>query len=462
MANRYTYLFSNNTKKLNNQLSNMQEILTATNNLSLSEISVPVTIKVSYNAEFRRMPFHVTKNNNNWSALRAQIATLFDLVDSTLQDIPSHIVFKYKDDEDELVNISTEDEFLMALSISQQISRQKPLIKLFVVDTTLNNSSNYQVEYKIKKIPIEERKGFEENLRVLKEFGFSDERLNLNVMRRFYFSEKDFSLVVDHLCEKSKKSKNKKDRRQQLEAKREERKKIREERKRKREEKKKEKQAKKKEYNLNKKIKKDKIAKQDKDEEEETEEKTERKYEKKKEGFGLHENIETLNWEEITDLYLDGNNMLYICSFLRELVLRRRRGQNNNVVEQLLGQIAKEFGKAKMLKKVVMIFDSTRLKIEENDFGFEYILCSARPEYKTSDDRLVDWAKENEESNNNNNSIYVTSDRELCRRLKETGVRIIAPKRWLIFAANTISGQEIKSDVELDLWLNEKLNSLEL
>jgi len=151
--------------------------------------------------------------------------------------------------------------------------------------------------------------------------------------------------------------------------------------------------------------------------------------------------------------------MLFLCSYLRNNVLKRRSGRKQ--MESLLGEIAREFGKNKALKKVVMIYDSTRLRIHEeadSSFGIpEFILCSARPSHKTSDDRLVDWAKEKSEKENRS-CIYVTSDRELCRRLKETGTRLIKPKAWLIAAVQTDTGE---AEIDLDSYLETKMVTLE-
>jgi len=112
-----------------------------------------------------------------------------------------------------------------------------------------------------------------------------------------------------------------------------------------------------------------------------------------------------------------------------------------------LAEIAKDFGIRKNIKYVTMIYDDTKLDKQEivNDNGTQFLLCCARPEYKTSDDRLVAWAKERADVAKQ--SLFVTADRELCNRLKETGALLLGPKTWLKEAAGLINRK--KNEMEI-------------
>jgi len=149
-------------------------------------------------------------------------------------------------------------------------------------------------------------------------------------------------------------------------------------------------------------------------------------------------------------LFLDGNNMLYITSSIRRFALSKTDYWR---AELLLENLTEAFLPAMQgkIKDSVLIFDNTHTnKVKTLHAGNEDLTLtvkSARPQYTTSDDALVDWAKSNGEEASV--SVFVTSDRELTHRLEEAGGVVVKPKAFLQFA-NTLMNGDAK---ELDAWL---------
>jgi len=143
----------------------------------------------------------------------------------------------------------------------------------------------------------------------------------------------------------------------------------------------------------------------------------------------------------VVNLYLDGNNMLYVVSSIRALVLKR----NTRAAEGALEALARSFSSALNLKHCTLIFDDTKRLATEESFS----VCSARPSFATSDDALVEMAKANTEP-----AVFVTSDRELLNRLEASGKHVLLckPKEWFFFVARTLSGASCGVDA-LDEWV---------
>lgn len=98
--------------------------------------------------------------------------------------------------------------------------------------------------------------------------------------------------------------------------------------------------------------------------------------------------LEQLKLEAISDqintIFLDGNNCFFINSAMRKAILERKA---KGKVELAIVALAREFmARNKHLKKFVVIYDNTNLSIQESDFVVE----SAMPRFKTSDDYLVE------------------------------------------------------------------------
>jgi hypothetical protein len=145
-------------------------------------------------------------------------------------------------------------------------------------------------------------------------------------------------------------------------------------------------------------------------------------------------------------VYLDGNNMMFVCSSLRSLVLNRQK----RLAEQILASLAREFAIKLNLPKCVLIFDDTDKHEESNSF----VVCSARPLVSTSDDALVEWAESNQRAHSPV-GIFVTSDRELRERLLKCAAVLVKPKEWFRSALETLTGKPVDDlDACFTAWLN--------
>jgi hypothetical protein len=140
--------------------------------------------------------------------------------------------------------------------------------------------------------------------------------------------------------------------------------------------------------------------------------------------------LEEQGWpSQITHLYLDGNNMLFVPKSLRELTLTGNRGDS----EQLLSDMAREFSTRQQLAFVNVMYDSTVNTLSSDTF----VVSSARPTKQTTDDALVEIAKQG--VSDLDCTLFVTSDRELRFRLKQAGAKVIKPKQWFKCAFDKIN-----------------------
>jgi hypothetical protein len=168
---------------------------------------------------------------------------------------------------------------------------------------------------------------------------------------------------------------------------------------------------------------------------------------------------------QVTRLYLDGNNMLYVAAPLRSKAIHRREMASAEIA---LSSFAFEF--TKLLPTAVnttMVFDSASGPVTRSYGGDNFQILSAKPAFDTSDDALVHWAKENAEAHVL--SMVVTSDRGLQKRLAELpGVVLVKPKVWMEFAASmlenkgqpqTVDGPQKK--INLDEWMSLWMQKLE-
>jgi len=150
-------------------------------------------------------------------------------------------------------------------------------------------------------------------------------------------------------------------------------------------------------------------------------------------------------WPGVEHLYLDGNNMLFVTSPLRSLVL----SQSVAKAEECLSFIARSFSQVMSIKCTV-IFDSTSLEIREENFS----VCSAKPAFGCSDDALVSWQEKSLPSSSGGCNLYVTSDVALGERLRTAGGVVYKPKEWFLLVAEILGGN-VHSSEELDSWVAE-------
>eukprot|EP01098_Paradermamoeba_levis_P003454 TRINITY_DN1573_c0_g1_i2.p1 TRINITY_DN1573_c0_g1~~TRINITY_DN1573_c0_g1_i2.p1 ORF type:complete len:286 (-),score=103.28 TRINITY_DN1573_c0_g1_i2:38-895(-) len=157
----------------------------------------------------------------------------------------------------------------------------------------------------------------------------------------------------------------------------------------------------------------------------------------------------------VTHLYLDGNNMMFLTGSLRSYTLGRKRSK----AEDGLTAISEAFAKAmreKGLKKTLMIYDhiSQRRCYEKQIEGdLEFVVCTARPTFTTSDDALVAMAQKCSPELCQR-SLYVTSDRGLRERLVATGSLVMKPKEWLRFVMETLQTEQSMDDF-IHTWISK-------
>jgi rRNA-processing protein FCF1 len=128
---------------------------------------------------------------------------------------------------------------------------------------------------------------------------------------------------------------------------------------------------------------------------------------------------------EIQNLYLDGNNMLFVPSYLRYLRLKRSK----TIAEIVLSNLAREFSLRQQISHTHVMYDSTDITEMSDTFA----VSSARPDFNTSDDKLVEIAKQANMNVTLDSYLFVTSDRELSVRLRQVGAKVIKPKYWFQF-----------------------------
>jgi len=109
--------------------------------------------------------------------------------------------------------------------------------------------------------------------------------------------------------------------------------------------------------------------------------------------------------ENIEQVYLDGNNMMFVVDSLRRLCLNR----NSKTTERAIAEIAATWNEQMQIANVDLIFDSTR----QLDSVGSVRVSSAQPQYKTTDDMLIEIARRNQ----NQRTVVVTSDRALSAQV---------------------------------------------
>jgi len=108
----------------------------------------------------------------------------------------------------------------------------------------------------------------------------------------------------------------------------------------------------------------------------------------------------------IQQVYLDGNNMMFVVDSLRRLCLNRA----GKKTERAIAQIAAAWNEQMHIPNVELIFDSTR---QLDQIG-SIKVSSAQPAYKTTDDMLIEIARQTDNQEKNKHTIVVTSDRGLA------------------------------------------------
>jgi len=166
----------------------------------------------------------------------------------------------------------------------------------------------------------------------------------------------------------------------------------------------------------------------------------------------LENEFQLESWpKDVTHLYVDGSNLVWIHSHLRKLVLAKKF----TVVESIFTELVKQFAQKTNLKCATLIFDVSKTETVQQLGDCTVVVCSARPSFNTSDDALVAWAQK--EPQIAQAAAYITSDRELHGRLVEAKAKyVIRPKSWFNFVAPLIGFPQ----KELSDWLEEFITAI--
>jgi len=94
-----------------------------------------------------------------------------------------------------------------------------------------------------------------------------------------------------------------------------------------------------------------------------------------------------------------------------------------------------------------VIYDNTKLVYEKVlPNGTKLVVTSARPNFETSDDAIVDF-NEKQSPEVRMRSLVATSDRGLCDRLTNLGTHVMKSKMFL-----SVICKEVNSSIGLSEW----------
>jgi len=150
---------------------------------------------------------------------------------------------------------------------------------------------------------------------------------------------------------------------------------------------------------------------------------------------------------DITYVYIDGNNLLFVLQPIRGLCLHRKMAS----AESALQLIAFEWSKLTKLP-VILIFDDTK----KNETDGEFQVCSAKPLFPSSDDALANWAEKTSPDQAIKTLVF-TSDRALSERIAKHGLQVMKSKHFFEIAAPLLGKKkEEPIDSWATRWLTEK------
>lgn len=159
----------------------------------------------------------------------------------------------------------------------------------------------------------------------------------------------------------------------------------------------------------------------------------------------VHDAYLTINNREdwpadIEQVYLDGNNMMFVVDSLRRLCLNRA----GKKTERAIGEIASAWNEKMHIPHVDLVFDSTR---QLETIGTVKV-SSAQPKYKTTDDMFIETARQPSNQQKNKRTIVVTSDRALAASLQREGCILVKPYNWfahcvMVLSPDLINHEEI-------------------
>lgn len=140
-------------------------------------------------------------------------------------------------------------------------------------------------------------------------------------------------------------------------------------------------------------------------------------------------------------LYLDGNNLLFVDSVIRNMAIKKKR---RNEAERAFARLVLKFIELKNIKNTILVFDNTSYKdrcslTNNNDETLMFQVESATPKFYSSDDALVYWASENR---NLDACLFITSDKGLEQRLRKRGAKNIMKTKFFFKILRETLGNE--------------------
>lgn len=169
----------------------------------------------------------------------------------------------------------------------------------------------------------------------------------------------------------------------------------------------------------------------------------------------------TKNWpSNIKYLYLDGNNMLFVCSTFRKFSCKRSTRHNT---EQLLNAIALEFHNATNLMTTQVCYDKT-VNMPQKYSGIDKIfrVTSAIPDFNNADDQLVAIALQHKQVRMLDYCMFVTTDKLLRKRLKDVDAKVASPGAWLKCVHKYLWNENKEISANLDVWTDSFITRLDL
>ncbi|CAF4652779.1 unnamed protein product, partial [Rotaria socialis] len=140
----------------------------------------------------------------------------------------------------------------------------------------------------------------------------------------------------------------------------------------------------------------------------------------------------------IEQVYLDGNNMMFVVKSLRRLCLNRA----GKKTERALAEIASAWKKQMHIPNVEIIFDATH---QLDQIGSVKV-SSAQPTHRTTDDMLVEIARKPENRGKNKRTVIITSDRALAALLQREGCLLMKPYNWFAHCVMVLTPDLIRCE----------------
>jgi hypothetical protein len=165
------------------------------------------------------------------------------------------------------------------------------------------------------------------------------------------------------------------------------------------------------------------------------------------------EKLKTEIQSGLVTLVLDGNNLLFADDVIRKLVLKGKRKE----AEKKLIHLALQYSKAAGIEELTVLYDMTKLSYDWSKVGSDDKLVkkgivnetnkliklrvsSAIPQFSNSDDALVAMSG-NFSKDELARKLFITSDRELMKRLDDVGSQVMKTGVWFKLAKAKLGEQ---------------------